>query len=36
MHRNLAHMPIHAARAYPVRTAVSAGSDTKTDEPEGK
>lgn len=36
MHRNLAHMPIHAARVYPGHTAVSAGSDTKKDEPEGK
>ncbi len=36
MHHNLAHMLVHAARAYPARTAVSAGSDTKKDEPEGK
>ncbi len=36
MHHNLAHMPIHAARAYQSRTPVSAGSHKKQNEPEGK
>lgn len=36
MHHNLAQMLVHAARAYQSLTPVSAGSDTKKDEPEGK